>query len=107
VSEAHSALHESVHSWGQLLIATGGVFKPPRCFFCTISFAWSDAGRWSCAKNDNNEKFDIAVSMPDIYSAPIEHILVDESKVTLGIPTCPPGKAAAHLKAMQVKRRSG
>ena len=35
--EAHALLQESIYNWGQLLIATGGAFKPPKCFYYLIS----------------------------------------------------------------------
>ncbi|MEJ2137350.1 MAG: hypothetical protein P8X86_19155, partial [Desulfofustis sp.] len=40
VLEAHAALQESIHSWGQLLMASGGAFKPVKCFYHLISFEW-------------------------------------------------------------------
>ena len=39
VEEAHASLQDSIYNWGQLLIATGGVFKPPKCFYHIISYA--------------------------------------------------------------------
>jgi hypothetical protein len=33
VEEAHAALQSSIISWGNLLIATGGAFKPIKCFY--------------------------------------------------------------------------
>ena len=103
VQEAHDALQDSVHNWGQLLIASGGAFKPPKCFFHMISFDWSRAGKWTYAKNDTREELAIAVPMPDGSSVPIEHLSVDTIKETLGVFSCPPGKADAHIKSMQKK----
>ena len=36
--EALTSLQESVTSWGNLLIATGGLLKPSKCFFHLNSF---------------------------------------------------------------------
>ena len=38
--EAHSAIQNSVKSWGNLLIATGGTLKPEKYFFSIISLEW-------------------------------------------------------------------
>ena len=38
VEEAHSSLQDSIYNWGQLLMATGGAFKPVKCFYHFISF---------------------------------------------------------------------
>ena len=42
VNEVHSAIQSSVNSWGNLLIATGGVLQPSKCFYLVISFEWSN-----------------------------------------------------------------
>jgi hypothetical protein len=33
VDDAHAAIQNSVNSWGNLLIATGGALKPEKCFY--------------------------------------------------------------------------
>ena len=103
VEEAHASLQESVCNWGQLLMATGGAFKPPKCFFHLISFVWKGSGQWAYAQNELREDLDIAVPMPDGSMTPIEHLSVDTAKETLGVYTCPSGKAKAQIKAMQQK----
>ncbi len=50
VNKVHRAIQESVNSWGNLLIATGGVLQPNKCFYSIISFKWKDRG-WSYANN--------------------------------------------------------
>ncbi len=44
--EAHQHLQDSVLSWGNLLIATGGSLKPSKCFYHLISFQWKRNGQW-------------------------------------------------------------
>ena len=39
--EAHRAMQASVSSWGRLLIASGGSFKPSKCFHYLVSFDWN------------------------------------------------------------------
>ena len=89
VGGAHESLQDSIHNWGQLLIATGGAFKPVKCFHHLISHVWRANGAWKCATNEENEQFDIAVPMPDRSSVPIEHLSVDAGRKTLGVFTCP------------------
>ena len=103
VHEAHAALQASVHNWGQLLIASGGAFKPPKCFFHMLSFVWSRDGTWSYAHNESKDDMAIVVPMPDGTQVPIEHLSVDSAKETLGVYSCPSGKATAQIKSMQTK----
>ena len=103
VHEAHSALQESIYNWGQLLIATGGAFKPPKCFFHLLSFVWSSEGKWSYANNEDNDEYGISVPISNGSYAPIAHLSVDTAKETLGVLSCPSGKAIGQIKAMQTK----
>ena len=38
VTVAHQSMQDSISNYGQLLIASGGAFKPPKCFYQLISF---------------------------------------------------------------------
>ncbi len=42
VNEVHRAIQESVFSWGNLLIATGGALQPAKCFYSLILFKWKN-----------------------------------------------------------------
>ncbi len=42
VKDVHHTIQESVNSWGNLLIATGGVLQPNKCFYLIISFEWTN-----------------------------------------------------------------
>ena len=103
VAEAHASLQDSINNWGQLLIATGGTFKPPKCFYHLISYDWKANGSWKYAANELNEELDIAVPMPDGACVPIEHLSVDTARETLGVFTCPSGQAKAQIKSMNDK----
>jgi len=92
VWEAHEALQSSVTNWGKLLLATGGAFKPAKCFYHLIAFKWRGDGTWDYQDSTQNEELDIFVPMPDGSTAPIEHLGLDEGKKTLGVITCPSGK---------------
>ena len=76
IEETYTALQASVESWGQLLIASGGAFKPIKCFSYLVSFSFRPDDRWFYDKNELNEAFDMAVPMPDGSMVSIEHCLV-------------------------------
>ena len=103
VAEAHASLQDSIYNWGQLLIASGGAFKPPKCFYHLVSYGWKASGAWKYEANERNEELDIAVPMPDGSSVPIEHLSVDTARETLGVFTCPSGQAKAQIKSMDDK----
>jgi hypothetical protein len=44
VDEVHVRIQESVNSWGNLLIATGGALQPAKCFYSIILFEWINGG---------------------------------------------------------------
>ena len=48
--EVHANLQESVESWGNLLMESGGALKPVKCFYYLISFVWDAQGRWHYAR---------------------------------------------------------
>jgi hypothetical protein len=50
INKVHLAIQESVNSWGNLLIVTGGALQPAKCFFSIISFKWKN-GDWSYKSN--------------------------------------------------------
>ena len=102
-TEAHSALQDSIINWGLLLIASGGAFKPVKCFSHLISFEWTPDGRWKYSSNESKEEFDVAVPMPDGSSVTIDNLSVDTAKETLGVWTCPSGKADESIKVIQKK----
>ena len=97
--EAHDALQASVDNWGKLLMATGGAFKPAKCFYHLIAFRWRNDGSWAYEDCADREELDISVPMPDGSYAPIEHLPLDEGKKTLGVITCPSGKARPRAAA--------
>ncbi len=72
VNKVHRAIQESVNSWGNLLIATGGVLQPNKCFYSIISFKWKDGG-WSYANSTLCGEFGIKVPLPGGKEAPIDH----------------------------------
>ena len=63
IDEVHQAIQDSVNSWGNLLIATGGVLQPAKCFYSIISFDWNN-GDWSYASNSSEAKLRLTVPLP-------------------------------------------
>ena len=52
--EAHANLQDSVMSWGNLLMASGGALTPVKCFYYLISLEWNAQGQWRYAVNKKN-----------------------------------------------------
>jgi hypothetical protein len=99
-------MQESVLNWGRLLIASGGSYKPPKCFYHLLSFNWKPNGKYYYEDNHENEEFNLVVPMPDGSLAPIDHLPVDTPKETLGVWTCPTGDPAGSLTAMREKAQN-
>ena len=97
ISEAHASLQRSIDSWSQLLIASGGALKPGKCFYYLMSYVWDRKGRWQYAKNEVIDDYSITVALPDGTNEPIEHLSVNEARITLGMSSCPSGKVDTAL----------
>ena len=102
VDEVHNEIQASVKSWGNLLIATGGVLQPTKCFYSIISFDWKD-GEWRYADNTVRGDFGMNVPLPGGTEAPIAHKKVDHAEKMLGAMTSPDGKSVASIVMMQEK----
>jgi hypothetical protein len=96
-------MQESILNWGHLLIASGGSYKPPKCFYHLLSFGWKANGDCYYEANHEIEEYNVVVPMPDGSFAEIDHLPVDTPKETLGVVTCPNGKAAGGLAKMKEK----
>jgi hypothetical protein len=102
VDEVHNEIKANVKSWGNLLITTGGVLQPEKCFYSIISFVWKD-GQWRNADNTVRGDFGVNVPLPGGMEAPIAHKKVDHAEKTLGAMTSPDGKSVASIAMMQEK----
>jgi hypothetical protein len=105
VDEVHRAIQESVNSWGNLLITTGGVLQPNKCFYSIISFGWKDGG-WTYANNTLRGEFGIKVPLPGGKEAPIDHKQVNHAEKSLGAMTLPDGNSDASIQLMQEKAQN-
>jgi hypothetical protein len=104
VEETHEQLQASVLSWGNLLIATGGLLKPAKCFYHIISFDWMPDGIWRYANNEDREDLQIMVPQPEDTLAAIAHLGVSEASRTLGSMSAPSGDPTSAL--MRVKEKA-
>ncbi len=95
-------IQESVNSWGNLLIATGGALQPAKCFYSIILFEWINGG-WQYALNDTNTELGVSVPFPGGGTAGIGHKLVTHIEKTLGAMTSPDGDSRAAIMMMQDK----
>jgi hypothetical protein len=102
VEDVHHAIQESVNSWGNLLIATGGVLQPNKCFYLIILFKWTN-GVWKYGNNSIEGRFGITVLLPGGRKAAISHKGVSHAEKTLGAMTSPDGDSSASILMMQDK----
>ncbi len=102
IDDAHAAIKNSVNSWGNLLIATGGALKPKKCFYLIISFEWV-CGEWKYKDNSINGRFGVTVPLPGGSSAAIVHHPVTHAEKILGAMTSPDGTSSGTIQQMQKK----
>ena len=98
-------LQESVLNWGKLLIASGGSYKPPKCFYFyhLISFYFKQDGKWFYEENHTKPQLEMVVPMPDGSPAVINHLPITEAKEPLGVFPSPDGSSKGAIVAMQEK----
>jgi hypothetical protein len=102
VQDVHVAIQKSVNSWGNLLITTGGMLQPSKCFYSIILFEWNN-GKWKYATNNLRGEYGIIVPLPGGSKAVISHKSVGHAKKTLGAMTSPDGNGSASIHMMQDK----
>ena len=101
--DTNFALQQSIDSWGDLLMAAGGAFKPEKCFAHTISYGWRPNGDWFYEPNETLPEFALSVPLPGGRREAIEHASAQTTKETLGVFSCPAGAATASLQALRDK----
>jgi hypothetical protein len=92
VDDAHIAIQNSVDSWGNLLIATGGALKPQKYFYSILSFEWI-CGEWKYKGNSINGRYGVTVPLPGGGFTAIVHCPVTHAEKTLGALTSPDGSS--------------
>ena len=101
--QTFESMQASILSWGRLLIATGGSYKPDKCFYHLLSFQWDNKGKWKYAPNHEAAEYAMVVPMPDGTHAPIEHLPATQVRETLGVWSSPDGNSVEILKKMSEK----
>jgi hypothetical protein len=104
MEDKYTALHglqESITSWGELLVATGGSLKRSKCFSHLISFVWKSDGTWSYEKNEDDEEIQLWVPLADGTVEQVKHCGISEAHKTLGTMTCPSGACDATISQMK------
>ncbi len=96
IDDIHVSIQESVNSWGNLLIATGGVLQPSKCFYSITSFKWTN-GEWKYANNLVRDKLGMSVTLLGGGKAAISHKGVNHAEKALGAMTSPDGNSAASI----------
>lgn len=85
VSFTFERRQDGIINWGNLLIASGGAYKPPKRFSYLISFDWERKGNWKYKDNHQKSEFGTKVPMLDGSTATIEHLSVSTAKEMLGV----------------------
>jgi hypothetical protein len=102
VDKVHSAIQSSVNSWGNLLITTGGVLQPSKCFYFIILFEWENR-MWKYSNNSLRGDFGMTVPLPGEKEALMDHKSVDHAEKTLRTMTLPDGDSLASIRMIQEK----
>jgi hypothetical protein len=102
MGKVHAAIQDSLNSWGNLLIATGGALQLSKCFYSIIFYKWT-IREWKYANNSLKGKFGITVPLPNGSKAAMEHKSVGHAEKTLGAITSPDGNSSASIQMMQDK----
>ncbi len=102
VEDVHHAIQESVNSWGNLLIVTGGVLQPSKCFYSIILFKWAN-GEWRYTENNIDGGFGITLPLSGGGKAAISQKSVSHAKKTLGAMTSLDRNSSANIQMMQNK----
>jgi hypothetical protein len=102
VEDVYIAIQESVNSWGNLLIVTGGVLQPSKCFYSIVSFEWTN-GEWSYAENNICSEYGITMPLSGGRKTAISHKNITHAEKTLGAMTSPDGDSIASICMMQDK----
>ena len=103
VLQTFDKMQASINSWGRLLIATGGSYKPDKCFYHLLSFQWDRNGKWRYVSNHEVDDYEMMVPMPDGSVAKIDHLPVTQARETLGVWSSPDGNAKETLAKMKEK----
>ena len=88
-------------AWGKLLIASGELIKPEKCFYYLIVYVWNK--NVSLAYAEMNPTDTLCVTQSSGHSIPIEQTPVDVSKLTLGVWTNPLGDCSNQLMVIHNK----
>ncbi len=102
VEDVHHAIKENVNSWGNLLIATGGVLQPSKCFYSIILFEWTN-GKWKYTKNNIGSDFGITVPLLGSGKVAISHKGISHAEKTLRAMTSPDSDSSASIQMMRDK----
>jgi hypothetical protein len=102
IDDVHVAIQDSVNSWGNLLIVTGDVLQPSKCFYSIISFKWTN-GEWKYANNLVRDELGMSMPLPGGGKAAISHKSINHAKKTLDAMTSSDGNSATSIHMMQEK----
>ena len=91
---------QALDAWGKLLISTGGMLKPDKCFYYLMDFEFADDGSWQVVDVVSP---DLLVPQMGGQSAPIRQRPATDSQKTLGLWTNPAGDCSKQLAVIKDK----
>lgn len=102
--DVHAALAASVKSWNSLLLATGGALHPDKCFYYLMSYRFDKRRKvWLYEDHTDDERYDIAITLPDGTPSLIAQHHVDHAETMLGVRTSPSGSSDGCMEVMKEK----
>jgi hypothetical protein len=102
VDDVRMAIQESINSWGNLLIAMGGVLQPSKCFYSITSFEWTNR-EWNYVSNALKGEFGITVPLTGGDNVAISLKLIYYTEKTLGAIIFPDDNSCSAIRMMQEK----
>lgn len=87
--ETHWALQDTITSWGNLLLALGGLLKAEKCFVYMIDFEWLPDSTWKYADTAENEQFEVRIPTASGGMVQIERLGVSMLQKNTGLHDLP------------------
>jgi hypothetical protein len=94
------AAQNNLDKWAELLIATGGVLNPEKCYWYMVSYVCRK-GEW---EYDDTKLYELTIILPDGTCKAITQLCVMDSRKMLGVWSFPNGSDNKHLQEVVIKK---
>jgi hypothetical protein len=107
IFDVHAAIQRAIENWGRLLIATGGMLKPEKCFYQLIDFAWTQKGDGNTSRIMRRRVL-ICLFHYRMGKWPQSHTWLSKThRKPSVLPHVPPGIALAASIRQKIRQRNG